>query len=1103
MFTHLHLSSGYSFKYGTAQPDALVARAAENGMGAIALTDRDGMAGAITFAQSCEAYGIAPILGVNLSFIQKKYRVTLLAQSGKLPALYRLITAINRSNNENLLTYEILKEYSEYSSQLFLMHGHESQLAQAIASRKYDSALSIYNSTRDLFAEQIIECTSHLVRGDGPLSTPYAARALGFARDHKLPAVLTNAARMLDRADGPVADVLDASRLLVPLHQSHVERSNSEGYLKNDTEMRFVADEIARMAGERNGNTLFAQTESFAQMCHLSPRRDIGIGGVHLPESSVVGAKNHAEMSAQLRNRAEAGLSKRYSSAQSVDASIRLEEELATIRTLGFESYFLTVADITDMARTMGIRVAARGSGAGSLVCYLLGISGVEPMSQGLLMERFCSTLRGELPDIDIDVESARRLEIYDAIFKKYGPERTATVAMVDTYRARHAIRDVGAALGISPMEIDLIAKSMPHIRARNIGKALENLPELKHLKLDTPIMKMAIELASRIDGLPRHLSMHPCAIVLSDAKLLDVAPTLRNPGDYPMVYFNKDDVEAIGLLKLDVLGVRMQSAISYALSEIERIEESPIDIDLISLDDPDTFDLIKSTRTLGIFQVESPGQRELVGKFAPSTFTDLIIDISLFRPGPVKSDMITPFINTRHGHRSRMTLHPKLDPILDETEGVVVFHEQVIRLISVITGSSLAESDERRRQLGSYESQQIVCDWFYPAALAQGFDMSVVDKVWEVLRAFASFGFCKAHAAAFALPTYQSAWLKAHHTAAFIAGALTHDPGMYPKRLILDEARQWGIAIAPIDINYSDRTFRVEKIDHNSAHTLKEPYLAPDLPSTGSSLNLPDARGYAIRVALSEIQGISSGEIETIIQARPYLDLADFVMRSGSAYPTTQALILVGAFDQLHNLSKESVEGSLNRRDLLLHAQDLYKLSASKKGNLSSNQLTLGLTPPPLESTGLPDLTQAEKIFHEVDLTGMDISHHMLEFYGDFLNHIGAIRSSDLIHQRSGATVLVAGVKVALQTPPVRSGRRVMFLTLDDGYGCNDATFFEDVQDSCAALLYSSWLFLVRGEVRRTGPRGVSIRATKAWELSASYNKWRNLNSYERASGE
>ena len=1097
-FTHLHLSSGYSFKYGTAQPDALVARAAELGMSSLALTDRDGLAGAIRFAQSCEAYGVNPILGINLSFIQKKYRVTLLAPAGKLSALYRLVSAMNKVNNENLLTYEILQQESEHSSQLFIMHGYDSQLAQSIAARRHDAALSMYNATRDLFAEQIIECTSHLAKGDGPLSTPYAAKALAFARDHGLPAVLTNAARMLNRTDGPVADVLDAARLLVPLHHSHIERTNSEGYLKSGEEMRYVADEIARMAGERDGKTLLAATHNFAERCILSPRRDIGIGGVHLPEASVVGARNHAEMAIQLRDRAEAGLSRRYSSAESVGAAMRLEEELATIRTLGFESYFLTVADITDMARDRGIRVAARGSGAGSLICYLLGISGVEPMSQGLLMERFCSTLRGELPDIDIDVESARRLEIYDAIFERYGPERTATVAMVDTYRARHAIRDVGAALGISPMEIDLIAKSLPHIRARNIGKALENLPELKGLKLNTPIMKMAIELAGRIDGLPRHLSMHPCAIILSDAKLGDVAPTLRNSSNYPMVYFDKDDVEAIGLLKLDVLGVRMQSAISYALSEIERVEEQCVDIDAIPLNDQKTFDLIKSTRTLGIFQVESPGQRELVGKFAPSTFTDLIIDISLFRPGPVKSDMITPFINTRHGHRSRTLLHPQLDPILEETEGVVVFHEQVIRLISVMTGSSLAHSDERRRQLGSLESQQAVCDWFYPAALAQGFEMKVVDKVWDVLRAFASFGFCKAHAAAFALPTYQSAWLKAHHTAAFIAGALTHDPGMYPKRLILDEARQWGIVIAPIDINRSDRTYRVEKISP-SDDGARAPYVAPDLISTGSSLSLPDARGYAIRIALSEIQGISSGEIETILSARPYLDLADFVARSGSAYPTTQALILVGAFDALHKIGAEE-KSALNRRDLLLHAQDLYKLSASKKGNLGSGQLTLGLTPPPLESTGLPDLTAAERVRHEIDITGMDISRHMLEFYGDFLNHVGAIRSSDLIHQRAGSPVLVAGVKVALQTPPVRSGRRVIFLTLDDGYGCSDITFFEDVQNSCAALLYSSSLFLVKGEVRRTGPRGLSIRATKAWELGSSYEKWRNLNSRERA---
>jgi error-prone DNA polymerase len=258
--------------------------------------------------------------------------------------------------------------------------------------------------------------------------------------------------------------------------------------------------------------------------------------------------------------------------------------------------------------------------------------------------------------------------------------------------------------------------------------------------------------------------------------------------------------------------------------------------------------------------------------------------------------------------------------------------------------------------------------------------------------------------------------------------------------------------------------------------------------------------------MAISDIAGISDIEIDRILNAQPYLDLGDFVMRSGSAYPTTQALILVGAFDQLHGLHPEPVAGSLNRRDLMLYAQDLYKLSSSKsskKSNLSNNQLTLGLTPPPLEPTGLADLTQSEKVRNEMDLTGMDISVHMLNFYGDFLNAIGAVKSSDLIHQRAGSTVLVAGVKVALQTPPVRSGRRVIFLTIDDSHGCNDITFFEDVQESSAALLYSSSLFLVRGQIRRTGPRGVSIRATKVWELGASYEKWRNLNSRERAVSE
>ena len=1059
-FTHLHLASGYSFKYGTTLPEKIVEQAHNFAMSAIALTDRDTLAGAIRFVGSCLTYSISPIIGVDFE-ADEGSRLTLLATPGRgWTSLVRLVTAIKESGSP--LSLRFLQEHSELTSHLLALHGPDSLIGRAIVARRYEKALALFNQSRDLFLDQTIECVSHLIAGDGPRSTTHAARALGFARDHDLPVLLTNAARMLTRDDAPIADILDATRHRLPLHKKVVERRNAEAFVKDTDEMSLLADQIARAAGERNGRALLRTTREWAERATLSPKSDIGIGSIHLPEPEVVGARNQDELIRQLRNRSYSGIAHRYGSDRP-DVIERLEKELSIIRELGYESYFLTVADVTDRARASGIRVAARGSGAGSLVCHLLGISGVEPLSLGLLMERFCSPLRRALPDIDIDVESARRLEIYDQVFTRYG-KRAATVAMIDTYRARHAIRDVGAALALPPMEIDLVAKSLPHIRARNIKASLNNLPELKNLNLTSPLWQMALGLAERLDGLPRNLAMHPCAVVLSDISLYDRAPIEKNVSGYPMVQWDKDDVEAIGLLKLDILGVRMQSSLAYALSEIERVKGEAVDIDAIPLDDSKTFSLIQSTKTLGLFQIESPGQRELVGKFSPETFTDLIIDISLFRPGPVKSDMITPFLNARQGWSAREIFHRDLAPILESTEGVVVFHEQVIEIIATMTGISLAQADEKRRALGDREGQQEVCDWFFPASLARGYSLELTTKIWDVLRAFASFGFCKAHAAAFALPTYQSAWLKTHYPAAFLAGVLTHDPGMYPKRLILDEVRQLDIAIAPLDINRSDRSYRVES----------------------------DGRSEAIRLALTDLSGISESEVDSIIAHRPYLDLADVIHRSGISRPTAEALLMVGAFDALHP--------GLNRRDLLLHLNDLYRWSRTTSRAISSldvSQLTFGFTPP-VTKTGLPDLRDNERVRNEVEILGMDVSHHMIEFYSEFLNQIGAIRSCDLLKQRSKSSVLVAGVKVALQTPPVRSGKRVMFLTLDDGYGCSDATFFEDAQRSYAEVLRNSWLLLVRGEIRRTGARGVSLRATEAWDLSSAYEKWRNVAACE-----
>ena len=1069
-FIHLNVASAYSLKYGTTQPSDLVARAAEFEMPALALTDRDGLAGAVRFAQSCVDYGIAPIIGVNVGIEsdEAKNRITLLAHSdGGWRSLCRLLTslAMTSDNRSPVLTLEFLQRFSHYSSNLYALHGPESPVGALLTDNRIDAAFTAFNQTRDLFAGNAIECVSHLVAGKGPRSTSHAARSLIFARDHDIDAVITNAVRMRDRADGPVADVLDCARQLVPLHPRHVERRNAEGFLKSGDEMSSLAAEIARAAGERTPRQLLATTRSWAERSLLSPARDIGLGGAHLPEPHVVGVQSAHEMRMLLRTRSEAAINWRYSDGGAIKkARARLDDELSTVATLGFESYFLTVADICDMARKADIRVAARGSGAGSLICHLLGISGVEPMAHGLLMERFCSPLRRALPDIDIDVESHRRLEIYDMVFKRYGDtnwdtpnnqSRCATVAMVDTYRARHAIRDAGAALGMPAMEIDMLAKSMPHVRARNISSTLKNLPELKSLNISAPLTAMTIALAERLDGLPRHLAMHPCAIVLSDGALLDRVPLISSASGYPMVVFDKDDVEAIGLLKLDVLGVRMQSAISYALTEIERTQDRKIDIDAVALDDQKTYELIQSTRTLGIFQIESPGQRELVGKLEPKTFTDLIIDISLFRPGPVKGDMITPFLKARHGWSPAQIIHPDLYEILRETEGVVVFHEQVIQIIATMTGVSLASADEKRRALGDKAGAQEVCDWFFPAVTARGYELPIINEIWDLLRAFASFGFCKAHAAAFAMPTYQSAWLKTHYPAAFLAGVLTHDPGMYPKRLIVDEVRQMGIAIAPLDVNESDSVYRVEE------------------------------KGAAIRIALSTISKISDGEIRSIIAGRPYIDLADFVHRSGSSAPVIESAVLTGGFDRLHS--------DVNRRDLLLHLSDLQR---SPHKAISGAQMNLAFTPPTLITSGLPDMNSAEIVRHEVERLGIDMSRHLIEFYGDFLNSIAAVRSSQLLEARSGSSVLVAGIKVAMQTPPVRSGKRVIFLTLDDGYGCSDSAFFSDAQASYASTLYSSSLLLVRGITRRTGARGISINATGAWDLRAAYESWRTKES-------
>ncbi|MGY1847973.1 MULTISPECIES: DNA polymerase III subunit alpha [unclassified Blastococcus] len=1168
-FVHLHVASGYSMRYGANHPADLVARAAEHGMPALALTDRDGLYGAVKFALACRSAGVRPIFGVDLAVAPalgtsvppalahvlgeepsaarssrsraaapprrtparggvnvdpRLPRVTFLARNGAgWRSLCRLTSAthLRGTRGEPVSSLAIA---AEHASGLVPLLGPDSPVGRALLAGRADLAGQQLDAWRAVFGPGLaLEVVHHRGRGD----RQRAQALLRFAAEQQVPVVLSNAVRYVDALDAPTADVLDAARRLVPLGARHVDRTTAEGYLKSGKEMAEVAEDLTgpdRDAALR----LLERTARLAEQCAVDPAGDLGIGSVRYPELDVVTTPAERGMGpAQvLRARCEAGLGRR-GVVPTTRVRQRLEEELGVIDSLGYPSYFLTVADVVDLIKSLRVRAAARGSGAGSLVTYLLGISDVDPLRYGLLMERFLSPLRHQLPDIDIDVESARRMEVYDAVIDRFGADRVSCISMMDTYRVRHAIRDVGAALGLPQAEVDAVAKAFPHIRANQVHAALRDLPELRASRYGsrraggTGDLDLLFDLVSRLDGLPRHIALHPCGVLLSDATLLDRTPVESSYLGYPMSQFDKDDVEELGLLKLDLLGIRMQSAIAHALDEIERVDEEAVDIDAVPRDDPTTFELIRSTRTLGMFQIESPGQRELVGKFGPRTFEDIIIDISLFRPGPVKSDMVTPFLMARNGWREVEYPHPDLEFALAETAGVVVFHEQVLQVVARMAGCTLAEADEVRRALGEKDAHPEVRAWFVPRALAAGYPVEVAERVWEVLASFGSFGFCKAHAAAFALPTYQSAWLKTHHPAAFLAGVLTHDPGMYPKRLILDDARNFGIRVLGLDVNASTGSYRVERLvaDDDVDDDATSPDREVEAESSGwrrpewMPAAMPDPTRYGIRLSLADVKGISDDEVARVVAGQPYRSLTDFWARASVSRPVVERLVLAGGFDSLYGFGMRDREAGrptrrrrqVTRRDLLLQISELDRWSRSGARATSDGQLSLDLMglelseesagepagPEWAESSGLPEFTDAELVRAELEVLGLDASRHVIDFYRPFLSALGAVPAGELLGCRSGAEVLVAGVKVATQTPPIRSGRRVVFVTLDDGTGCTDSTFFEDAQGPYAATVFHSWLLVIRGVLRRTGPRGVSLRATGAWELPALHEAW------------
>ncbi|MFY9586609.1 MAG: DNA polymerase III subunit alpha, partial [Actinomycetota bacterium] len=1028
-FAHLSVRTTYSLREGAIRPEELAAATRKLGMDAAAITDTNGLYGAVRFAQACSVAQVKPIYGTRLTVEGSSARqtVTLLARTQEgYTNLCRVLTAAHMrgERGDPCAGFEDLAAHADGLTALL---GPDSEAGRLAVAGRLDDADALLRRWHAVFGPYLsIEVRNRLEPGSGLA----VQRLLHLADARRVPAVATNAARILAPADAFLADTLDAMRKLVPLAAHHREDTNAEAFLKTPREMAALF---------RGRPDLIRNAARVAESCEA----DIGLGQLHLPHYPL---PRGVSANALLARRCWEGVARRGLTATK-EIRRRLDDELAMIAKLGFAGYFLTVADIVANIKAKDIRVACRGSAAGSLVCYLTGTSEVDPIEHHLLFERFVNPYRNELPDVDLDVESARREEVYADILAAFSDEQVACVAMVDTYRARGAIREVGKALGYPEGEVDLVAKAFPHTNAGDIREALGHLPELKRTTLGRGQLDLLFSVAERLDAFPRHLALHPSGILITPHDIVTRSPLERSANGFRMIQFDKHDVEALGLLKLDVIGIRMLSTMTHAVREVARTTGERLELDRIARDDENTFELIRASRTLGCFQIESPGQRELLGKFQPTRWRDLIIDISLFRPGPVRSDMINPYLNRRHGFANPLYSHPALRDFLQESFGVVVFHEQVMLAIAAVTGCDLGFADQVRRELEDEEKLTAIKEWFYEQGIERGWRAREIDPVWHEVASFAAFGFCKAHAAAFAVPTYQSAWLKANHPAAFYAGVLTHEPGMYPRRAILDDARHEGIPILPLDVNASDSAYTIER-------------------TAGGA--------FGVRIGFMHIDGISAAEIDSLLAARaekPFTGLVDLCRRTALSRPTVEHLIHVGALDAFGG-----------RRDLRLKVQDLWERTAPKP---EPAQVALVVDEAPVD-WGLRPYTDAERVRAELEVTGLDVSRHVVSFYDRLFDRLGVTRAVDLRARRQGERVMVAGVKVASQTPAVRSGQRIIFLTLDDAFGLVDVTVFESVQEHCAWTVFHSWLIVARGTLHKSGARGVSINCERAWDLAA-----------------
>lgn len=1080
-FTHLHVHSNFSFLDGGSSVQALADRAKAVGCKSLAITDHNGLYGAVRFYEYARKAGIKPIVGVELDVEpgeerprspnchparlakeKRNHHIVLIAKNlNGYSNLCKIVTLaqLSHEKGEAAAGTEAIKQHSE---DIFCLSGCvKGEIPSLVAAGKIDEAKRAALKWVDIFGRDrfLIEMQNNMLPGSALLNAQLAE----LASELGLRIVATNNVHYAEKNDFKVHDVLVCVQTLTTLDDTHpLRKQNSEYYLKSPKAMANLF---------RKYPQALKNAEWVADQCDL----DLDLGTFRFPDYPLPKGETAYSYLCKLCFDA---LERLY---RPITPNVleRLNHELNVINDLGFAEYFLVVRDIVQYAKSNGIRCSGRGSAADSLVAYCLGITIADPIEHNLLFERFLNPERKGMPDIDIDFDAARRDEVIGYIYNRYGAklvrdssikttneDKVAMVCTVSCLKARSAIRDLGKAMGFPPDDISRLASALPHIGGKRIREAIEKYPDLRNSNLPISRMETLIDICEKVDDFPRHLSVHLCGVVISKGPLTDLVPLEWAAKGVIVTQFDKDDIETLGLVKMDILGLRNLSAIEDALPMIEKNYGVSLVIDSIPLDDEPTYETLRSCNTVGCFQVESPGMRGLLGRLQPRVFEDVIAQISLFRPGPMQADMINPFIARRHGEEEVTYRHPALEPVLKETYGVILYQEQVIAVSHALAGFSYGQSDSLRRAMTtdrSQEEMEKIKKSFIEGAQNKGVDSQVAEEVFSKLRAFAAYGFCKAHAASFAKIAFQTAYLKTHYPAEFFAGILNNEPmGFYPANVIVEEARRLGIELYGVDINESE---------------------ARDVPFAIVDKN-QTIRG--IRIGLKHVKNISEAEIASITQARaqrPFSSFADFCLRTKCDRSTIENLINCGAFD-----SFEVPTGKL----MWLLGEIANAARKPKAADQNSSLLFDRLAVDDLDARLMqlpdaPQLTLHERVRMDYEILGLSTICHPMEFYRKKLTKARVRRAVDVREVADNSVVKVAGVVVVCMRPPTRSGTVVVFITLEDETGLADCVIFPKVYEKCGPVIFNNPALIIEGKAQKMG-NGFSIIASSVRPLSAHY---------------